>query len=43
LAASARTRSLSRSSPIATWPVIASMRRTLAALEVSVVVLKAPI
>ena len=42
-AASARTRSLSRRSPIATGPVIASMRRTLAALEVSVVILKAPI
>src|SRR5215213_5497649 len=42
-AASARTRSLSRRSPIATGPVVASMRRTLAALEVSVVILKAPI
>ena len=29
--------------PIATGPVVASMRRTLAALEVSVVILKAPI
>src|SRR3954468_6314960 len=42
-AVSARWRSLRRSSSIATGPVIASMRRTLAALEVSVVTLKAPI
>src|SRR3954451_1003214 len=42
-AVSARCRSLRRSSSIATGPVIASMRRTLAALEVSVVTLKAPI
>ena len=39
-AASPRTRSLSRSHSIATGPVIASMRRTLAALEVSVVMLE---
>src|SRR5215210_702234 len=42
-AASASARSLRRSSSIATGPVIASIRRTLAALEVSVVSLKAPI